>query len=105
MTDARGRSLELVEIPEADASLASNARFCLSYVNFYLANGAVIAPCYGAHSDAVARERLSACSPDREVVMVPIAHIAEGGGGIHCITQQQPSLVAPAQAGTHANNL
>ena len=91
MTDARGRSLEIIEIPEAEWSIATNDRFCLSYVNFYIANGAVIAPAYGAHTDDVARERLQSCFPDRDIVMVPIAAIAEGGGGIHCITQQQPA--------------
>ena len=92
MTDARGRHLEIVGIPEADWSKATNDRFCLSYVNFYLANGAVLVPGYGVASDDVARERLQSCFPDREVVLVPIAHIAEGGGGIHCITQQQPAV-------------
>lgn len=95
-TDARGRSLALIEFPEANTALASGDRYCLSYVNFYIANGAVIAPAYGAASDAVARERLADCFPDREIVQVPIAAIAEGGGGIHCITQQQPTPVIPA---------
>jgi agmatine deiminase len=94
MTDARNRRFELMDIPEADGALATNDRFCLSYVNFYIANGAVIAPRYGAPSDGVARERLQSCFPDREIVMVPINAIAEGGGGIHCITQQQPAVEA-----------
>lgn len=92
MTDARGRRLQLIEIPEADTSLATGDRFCLSYVNFYIANGAVIAPSYGAASDELARERLQGCFPDRDVVQVPVTAIAEGGGGIHCITQQQPAV-------------
>ena len=92
MTDAKGRRLELVAIPEAGAALASNDRYCLSYVNFYIANGAVIAPSYDAPSDDEAREQLQHCFPGRDIVMVPIAAIAEGGGGIHCITQQQPAV-------------
>jgi agmatine deiminase len=91
-TDARGRRFELIEIPEASASVATGGRFCLSYVNFYIANGAVIAPGYGLDSDAMARERLQSAFPDREIVTVPILKIAEGGGGIHCITQQQPMV-------------
>ncbi len=91
-TDAQGRSLQVFELPEAESSIAVGERFCLSYVNFYIANGAVIAPSYGVPSDDVARERLQDCFPDRDIVMVPIAAIAEGGGGIHCITQQQPAV-------------
>ena len=79
--------VELVEIPEADAALATSERYCLSYVNFYIANGAVIAPAYGAPSDEVARERLQDCFPDRDIVQVPIAAIAEGGAGYSCIAE------------------
>ena len=42
-------------------------------------------------TDGEVKERLQSYFPDRKIVMVPISPIAEGGGGIHCITQQQPS--------------
>ncbi len=89
--DARGRLLELWTLPEAPAGCAPDDRFCLSYVNFYLANGAVIAPAYGAATDDVVRERFQDYFPDRSIRMLPIHEIARGGGGIHCITQQQPA--------------
>jgi len=38
------------------------------------------------------RERLSDLFPDRDIKMVDISAVAEGGGGIHCITQQQPAV-------------
>jgi agmatine deiminase len=38
------------------------------------------------------REHLQSLFPEREIVLVRIDHIAEGGVGIHCITQQQPLL-------------
>ncbi|MEE4277423.1 MAG: agmatine deiminase family protein [Halieaceae bacterium] len=90
-TDARGRRIELQVLPEAPPEIAVGERFCPSYVNFYIANGAVIAPSYGVSADDLVRERLTDLFPHREVVLVPIHDIAVGGGGIHCITQQQPS--------------
>lgn len=93
-TDAQGRHFELLPLPEAPASCAIGDRFCLSYVNFYIANGAVIAPSYGIKTDEEVRERLQSYFPGREIVQVRIDHIAEGGGGIHCITQQQPAVGA-----------
>ena len=92
-TDALGRPLELIEIHEAVSAEEDGARFCRSYINFYLANRAVIAPSYGIPEDGAAHEILSRTFPDREVVMVDIGDIAIGGGGIHCITQQQPVVM------------
>jgi agmatine deiminase len=62
------------------------------YVNFYLCNGGVIVPVTGAESDEEALARIGALYPDREVVGVPGATLARGGGGVHCITQQVPAL-------------
>ena len=69
-------------------------RLPASYVNFYIANGAIIAPEFGVPSDAPAREVLQRLFPDREVVMLPAREILLGGGNIHCITQQQPRIFA-----------
>jgi len=90
-TDARGRSFEILEIGEADRSTEVGERYCRSYVNFYIVNGAVIAPAYGRSSDADIAVVLRNAFPDREVVMLPIGAIATGGGGFHCVTQQQPA--------------
>jgi agmatine deiminase len=59
-------------------------------MNFYVCNGAVIVPVIGADSDADALELIAGAYPGREVVPVPGAVLAYGGGGPHCITQQVP---------------
>ena len=61
-----------------------------SYVNFYIANEAVVMPLFGVPEDDAARKVLAAAFPGRRVVGVPAREILLGGGGIHCITQQQP---------------
>ena len=90
-TDARGRPIRLVKIPEADESCAVGERFCLSYVNAYFCNGGVVMPRYGTRSDDEAREIYEDLFPEARVAMVDIRDIAVGGGGIHCITQQEPA--------------
>jgi agmatine deiminase len=60
-------------------------------VNFYIANGGIVAPSFGVPGDARARRVLQAAFPDREVVQIDVTGLASGGGGIHCITQQQPA--------------
>ena len=63
----------------------------MSHMNFYLCNGAVIAPLSGQDTDAEAVRVLADAYPGREVVGVPGAVLAHGGGGPHCITQQVPA--------------
>ena len=91
-TDAKGRKLQIIELPEAaDATVTSDV-FCRSYINFYLPNGGLILPVYGIASDAVAIEIVSKAFPARQVVTIDVNEIAPGGGSIHCITQEQPAF-------------
>ncbi len=88
--DAKGRELELIVIGDASEAESDCWRFCRSYVNSYIANGGVVMPCYGVDADRAAVEAFRLIYPERQVVPVAIDDIAIGGGGIHCITQQQP---------------
>ena len=61
------------------------------YVNWYVCNGAVLIPKFGdPRADAAARHMVRGLYPHREVIQLTIDNLAEGGGGIHCATQQQP---------------
>lgn len=63
------------------------------YVNWYVCNGAVLIPQFGDRpADDVARSLAEDLYPGREVVQLTIDSLAEGGGGIHCVTQQQPAV-------------
>ena len=85
-TDARGRPLELVVLPEpAGGSLSA-------YANYYVFNGGVLASALGdPETDAAAASILGRLYPDREVMMLNTDILGEAGGGIHCATQQQPA--------------
>lgn len=63
---------------------------CASYVNYLATNGVVIAPRYGnaEKDDAVAR--ILQAAYDRDVVQIDPTPINYIGGGIHCVTQQEP---------------
>ena len=65
-------------------------RLAASYVNFYLANGAVVAPLLDPATDKRALAKLRSLFPGRRVVGVAAREILLGGGNIHCITQQVP---------------
>jgi agmatine deiminase len=95
-TDARGRRFNLLPIAEAPRSAvpAGEVGYCRSYVNFYIANGGVIAPAYGIAEDALVLDTLRRAYPERVVVSVALRDLFRGGGGIHCITQQEPAARA-----------
>ena len=78
-------------MPAASEHVSGAEEFCDSYVNAYICNGAVIVPRYDCYEDGIAEEIFADVFPDRRVVMVDIGSIALGGGGFHCITQQQPA--------------
>lgn len=90
-TDAKGRKLEVIEVEQPRARTdRGGRRLALSYINFYIANGGILMPSFEDTADQKAYETLVRCFPDREVVQLPALDIVAGGGGMHCITQQQP---------------
>jgi agmatine deiminase len=89
-TDARGRPLEVVEI-DAPTVLREDGEWVdWSYMNHYVCNGAVILCTFDDPRDQAAIDTLAELYPDREIVPIDARTIFACGGGIHCITQQQP---------------
>jgi agmatine deiminase len=88
--DARGRALEVLELPGYSSAVVDGTELSVPYLNVTIVNGAVIVP-LGLHAaDDVALDVIAAAFPDRDVVGVPANVIAYGGGGPHCMTQQVP---------------
>lgn len=92
-TDAAGRPFEIVDLP-APAALRDEEGFVdWSYVNHLVVNDGVIACGFGEpEADGRAREILAEVYPGRTVKTVDAREIFARGGGIHCITQQQPEV-------------
>lgn len=89
--DARGRNLEVITIEQPEPEWRDDTRLAMSYINFYLPNGGVVMPSFDDPvRDDAARATIEQVFPDRKVVQIPAMDIVFGGGGIHCITQQQP---------------
>ncbi|MER6401166.1 agmatine deiminase family protein [Kitasatospora sp. NPDC001603] len=89
--DARGRKLEIVDLPQSAFVEVDGKETEVGYLNFYLANGGVVVPTAGVPQDEEALAVIAAALPGRKVVGVRSRVIAFGGGGVHCITQQVPA--------------
>lgn len=92
-TDAEGRKLDLVTLPEPSDIRVDSPDFVSSYVNYYVCNGAVIAAEFGDKAaDEKAAAILAGLYPGREIVTLNIDAVGEVGGGIHCATHEQPKV-------------
>jgi len=92
-TDAAGRTFEVIDLPAPETLRDHEGFVDYSYVNHLVVNGGVIACGFGEErADAQARDILEAAYPGRRAVTVDARQIFAGGGGIHCITQQQPAV-------------
>ena len=109
-TDAKGRRIRVYKLPlpkpvtitaeecdgldlcDGEPTRTPGERLAASYVNFYIANEAVVMPAFGDPMDEKAQAILQELFPTRKVVAIPARDILIGGGNIHCVTQQIPKI-------------
>lgn len=81
---------DVTEIDVLPSAVIDGERSVVPPLNLYLANGAAIVPVVDGPEGDAALAAVRRALPEREVVGVPGAVLAHGGGGVHCITQQVP---------------
>lgn len=104
-TDAKGRTLEITEVTEADlenigadkdlvAEVQDGKKDypSLTYVNYVMVNGGIVFAAFGdKDADAAALKTIQGLYPERTVEVVNTQTLAFLGGGIHCSTQEVPA--------------
>ena len=97
LADAGIETVEFELLPRIERENGESV--VVPYMNFYIANGALIVPVGGVDTamDEEALGRLADLFPGYEVVGIDGRVLALGGGGIHCITQQIPASPLPAE--------
>ncbi|WP_327738633.1 agmatine deiminase family protein [Streptomyces nojiriensis] len=89
--DGTRMTVDQIQGPDYNKIRSANPDFLASYANYYLCNGAVISAHFGdTRADAAAKATLARLYPGRTVEQLNIDRLGTGGGGIHCVTQQQP---------------
>ncbi len=89
--DAAGREWNIIEVP-APRKLSDAEGFVdYSYINHLVVNGGVIACTFSDPHDEKALRILADAYPGRRVVGIDARELFARGGGIHCISQQQPA--------------
>jgi agmatine deiminase len=92
--DQNGHRLSVVTLPCPGPVDYEGLRLPASYANFYIANEGVLAPVFDDPNDYKALGILQELFPERRVVGLPCKALVAGLGAIHCVTQQEPSILA-----------
>lgn len=79
------RKFELIEIALPDAHEAA------SYVNFIFVNGGIILPTFNCDTDKITLDIFKKLFPKRKIVGIDCLLLIQEGGGLHCMTKQEPS--------------
>jgi agmatine deiminase len=82
---------KLIPVPAPKVLYDDEGPVDYSYINHYIVNGGVILCSFDDPNDEVAKAILEKAYPGREIVLVDARELFARGGGIHCITQQQPA--------------
>lgn len=89
-TDAKGRALEVIVLNAPEERYVDGQPLSCTYVNFSFVNGGVVLCAFDDPKDEETADIFRRLFNDREIVSVNAISIFKGGGGIHCITQQEP---------------
>lgn len=92
-TDARGKLLDVTEVPMPPRVDAPDGRLPASHMNFYVGNASVVVPTFGGDTDRQALGIIGEAFPGREAVGIDCRALVHGLGTLHCVTQQVPAPV------------
>jgi agmatine deiminase len=83
---------KIVKVPAPKALRDEIGFVDYSYINHYVLNDAVLLCAFDDPNDDMAKGILEDVYLGREIRLIDARPIFERGGGIHCITQQQPAI-------------
>jgi agmatine deiminase len=87
---ANAHDLRLIPLPLPQPWQFDGAWTAASHCNFYIANGQVLVPIFKQKSDREALSILTEVFTNRKVRGIDCRKIIQGGGSLHCLSQQIP---------------
>jgi len=89
--DRLGLELQALPMPRPLYLEEEDRNLPASYANFYIGNKVVLLPVFDDPADRQAIDIMASHFPGREIVPIVARELVYGYGGIHCVTQQEPS--------------
>lgn len=87
-SDLAGYRMSAMPVPEP--LYFRNQVLATSYVNYLVLNNAVLVPSFNQDTDQEACAILAKAYPDRTIHAFPCSEIVQEGGGLHCLSLNQP---------------
>ena len=84
--------LQIVNVPAPEVLKDGHGYVDYSYINHYVLNNAVLLCAFDENRDKDVKAMMRDIYPGREIVLIDARELFARGGGIHCITQQQPAV-------------
>jgi len=84
--------LETVAVSAPDVQVDAHGFVDYSYINHYVLNDAVLLCSFDDTQDKEVAAQLREIYPGRRIELIDARELFARGGGIHCITQQQPKV-------------
>jgi agmatine deiminase len=96
-TDQDGKKLKVIKMPMPPAIRTNvrdeKTRLPASYLNFYVANKVILVPIFKNKNDRLAQKIIQDQFPGRKVIGIDCTDMIYGMGAIHCVMQQQPTVI------------
>ncbi len=97
-TDNHNSPFEVIKLPiphvvyDSTKPFEAGGKAPASYTNFYIGNEMVLASVFNDVNDQRALEIIQSCFIGRKVIPIDCSDVIYGGGGVHCMTQQEPKV-------------
>jgi agmatine deiminase len=87
-----GDKFKIVKLPMPHMNYSNGEKAPVSYTNFYIGNSVILMPVFNDPNDKKATKIIQSLFENHKIVEIDCSKLIYGGGGLHCITMQQPKL-------------
>jgi len=88
--DKNGNKFKIIKLPMPHMNYDNGEKAPVSYANFYIGNSVILMPKFNDVNDQLAKDTIQSLFINHTIVEIDCSKIIYGGGGLHCITMQQP---------------
>jgi agmatine deiminase len=85
-----GDKFKIIKLPMPHMNYNNGEKAPVSYTNFYIGNSIILMPIFNDPNDKKATKIIQSLFKNHKIVEIDCSKIIYGGGGLHCITMQQP---------------